>query len=312
MTRRLAGSKKTAWQLLFLAGVLQAAAGCGSSGGKGGAGGTDGGANDGGTGGKLGGVGGRTGTGGGSPVDAANPACAAAPYSHVSTFGAIFDGWDVALNSSDGLAPMTVDGSFSGTLRELDTAAGDPTNGSVRLTIPFTLPNQTMLFARGYSAGLNMSGMTVTARVKLDSGLISGPTDLGQAFIALKSTSSYLYASAPEMALDPTGGWVKISASADLPSSNAQFGYTACDIREIDVVIQTGPTGNYRQAVVHIDTIEISQPGGDAGTDDAEPSDAGPGDTFVIRNDAAGGDVPADAIIDAPVSTDTAADATGG
>jgi hypothetical protein len=275
-----------------LAGALHWAAGCGSSSNgnttDAGSGGTDGG----GTGGKLGGVGGRNGTGGNTPVDAANPACSAGLYSHESAFGAIFDSWDVANNSSDGLAPMTsADGSFTGgTLRELDPSDGDPTNGSVKLTIPFTTPNQTLLFARLYT-GVNMTGMRVTARVKLDSGLITGPSDIGQAFLALKSTSIYLYASGPDVTLDPTGGWVTISANADFPSANTQFGYTSCDIREIDVVIQTGPTGNYRQAVVHIDTISISGPGADAGSDDAAPATDG-GDA------SAGGDVASDVPVD--------------
>jgi hypothetical protein len=284
---------KQGWQLLALAGALHWAAGCGSSGNGTmnltASGGTDGG----GIGGKLGGVGGRSGTGGSSPVDAANPACAAGLYSRVSAFGAIFDSWDVANNSSDGLAPMTsADGSFTGgTLRELDLNDGDPTKGSVKLTIPFTTVNQTLLFARLY-AGVNMTGMTVTARVKLDSGLITGPSDIGQAFLALKSTSVYLYGSGPDVTLDPSGGWTTISASADFPSANTQPGYTACDIREIDVVIQTGATGNYRQAVVHIDTISISGPGADAGSDDAEPATDG-GDA------SAGGDLAADGPVEA-------------
>jgi hypothetical protein len=253
-------------------------------------------------GGRLGGTGGR-GTGGSMPVDAANPACASGLYARVSAFGAIFDGWDVASNSSPELAPMTgADGSFTGgTLRELDQTQGDPTNGSVKLTIPFTAPNQVMLFAHQY-AGVNMSGATVTARVRLDSGLITGPTDLGQAFIALKSTSAYIYAAGPDIALDPTGGYMTISANADAPSAGLFAGYTSCDIREIDVVIQSGQNGNFRQAVVHIDTISIAYPAGvDAGGDDAAGDDAGPGDS------GAGPDTG-----DAPASATDASDASSG
>jgi hypothetical protein len=314
MTRRLAGSKKTGWQLLVLAGVLQAAAGCGSSSAVGGTGGTDGGADGGGVGGKLGGVGGRTGTGGSSPVDAANPACAANLYGAVSAFGAIFDQWAVASNSTPPeLAPTIVDGATtSGTLMELDPSDGNPTNGSIKLTIPFTAPNQTLLFARLYN-GVNMHGATITAKVKLDMGLITGPTDIGQAFIVLKTTIGYIYAAGPDITLDPTAGWMTITANADAPSANLSAGYTSCDVRELDVVIQTGPTGNYQQAVVHIDTISISYPAGvDAGGDDGPATDAGIGDATVIGDGAADGDAPADAIIDAPASTDTAADATGG
>ena len=319
MTRRFVGSMRNGWQLLVVAGALQAAVGCGSNNAKvNGTGGTDGGGDGGGTGGKLGGVGGR-GTGGSSPVDAANPACAAAPYSAVSAFGAIFDQWMVGPNSEPATLASTVgpDGSTSGTLQELDTTDGNPTNGSVKLTIPFTGPNQTLLFARLYTNPVNMQGATVTAKIKLDMGLITGPTDIGKAFIALKTTAAYTYAAGPDITLDPTGGWAMITASADAPSGAVSPPYTSCDVREIDVVIQTGPTGNYRQAVVHIDTISISYPGVDAGGDDGAAdgaaTDGGTGDSIVTGDGSAGGDVPADAIIDAPAATDTAADtATGG
>jgi len=305
MTRQLI-SWKNAWQLLVLTGALQwAAAGCSSDASNiGGAGGSDGGTDATGGGGKLGGTGGR-GTGGNVPVDAGNPACASGLYSRVSAFGAIFDGWDVAPNSSPELAPMTgADGGFTGgTFRELDQTDGDPTNGSVKLTIPFTAPNQTLLFARLYT-GFNMQGATISARVKLDSGLITGPTDSGRAFIALKTTASYTYAEGPDISLDPTAGWRTIRASADAPGANVGAGYTSCDVREIDVVIQTGPTGNYRQAVVHIDTIEISYPSGvDASVHDeagagTDASDSGPGDTPASTPDAT----------DAPASTPDASD----
>ena len=44
----------------------------------------------------------------------------------------------------------------------------------------------------------------------------------------------------------------------DAPNPQLPFGYSPCDVREIDLIIQTGQVGNYRPAVVHIDTIAIT------------------------------------------------------
>src|SRR2546426_1150790 len=91
---------------------------------------------------------------------------------------------------------------------------------------------------RGRGTGGHMAGATLPARVRLGSGLITGPTDRGQAFIALKTTASYVYAAGPDITLDPTAGWKTITANADAPSASLFPGYTSCDVREIDVVIQ--------------------------------------------------------------------------
>jgi len=292
---------KSGWQLLILAGAAQWAIGCGSSSNTprvdAGAGGSDGGSSDSGAGGKLSGAGGR-GTGGTGGV--VNPACASPLYpTTVSAFGAIFDNWDVASVSSDGLGPVTTDGGM-GTLRELDTTQGDPTNGSVKLTIPFTMPGQTMLFARLYGNGVNLSGATVTARVKLDpGGVISGPTDSALAFIIFKSGAAYVYAEGQQkVVLDPSLGWMTVTASASNPGPGLSPDYSPCEVREIDVAIQTGTTGNYRTGVVHIDTISVANAAADAGSDaDDAASDSAAAET--------GGDVPA-STPDTATSPDTA------
>jgi hypothetical protein len=286
---------KNGWLLVVLAGILQQAA-CSSSNnankdasvGTGGRGGGAGAGTGGGNGGNSGSSGGRIGTGGGSGGDigtgggsGGSPACASLPYTHVSEFGAIFDQWDVALNSTAELVPMPgvgPDGGFSGTVRELDLTDGSPTNGSVKLTVPYSDVNQQLLFAHFYP-GVNMAGAVITARIKLDSGLITAPTDIARAFFVMKSTPGYLYAPGPDIALDPSAGWVTLSVSADAPSAAVPFGYTPCDIREIDLAIQTGNTGTYRQGVIHIDTISIASPGGvdpDAGTDAGTDAGSGP------------------------------------
>jgi hypothetical protein len=250
-----------------------------SSGGIGGATGHDAG-NDAGSGGK--GTGGKPGTGG-APGMGGNPACMGPRYMHTSTFGAILDGWVVAANSTPGtLAPVPgVDGGpGTGTQVEIDNTDGMPATpvvGSVKLTIPFDQPNEEMLFAQNMN-GLNMKDEVVTAYIKLNSGLNTGPVNVGRAFLILKSTAAYDYVAGPSVSLDPTAGWVQLSIDVNNPGQVPQ-GYDPCDIREIDVSVQTGATGTYTTAVVHIDTIAIGIPGvvEDAGTttDSGSSSDTG-------------------------------------
>lgn len=237
---------------------------------------------------------------------AGNPACNSTKYSHSSTFGAILDGWVVAPNSTPGtLAPVPgPDGSTaSGTIVEIDNTDGMPLTpvvGSVKLTIPFDAAGETLLFAQNMN-GLNMQGQTVTAWIKLNSGLNTGPVNVGSAFLVLKTTGAYNYAPGNAISLDSSAGWVQLSIDASAPPTPPPS-YDPCDVREIDVVIQTGGTGNYTTAVVHIDTISVGGPGGvidDAGT---TTPDSGSHDTGTTTDS---GTTTVDAPIDMPSSTDS-------
>ena len=219
-------------------------------------------------------AGGATGTGGsgvGGAGGTLSPACLQPRYMHTSGFGAILDGWNVAANSTPPtLAPaLNADGGLaSGTRVEIDTSDGSPGTtpvGSAKLTIPFDAPLEEMLFAQN-SNGLNLMGETISAWIKLDSGLNTSPVNVGRAFMIVKSTALYVYAAGPVVSLDPSAGWVQISIDANHPQAGVPLGYDPCDIREIDVSVGTGGVGVYTTAVVHIDTISASAPsGGDGG-----------------------------------------------
>ena len=236
------GPQLTCRKLSIIGTLMLAAAGCGS---------------DGNTPGDAGGTGG---TGGGNDASSDARNCPTAQYTATTAFGAIFDGWVIGPNSTLPLVPMPGEdgGPETGTKLELDAADGSPTPGSAKLTIPFSGPFEELLFAKLISPGVNLSGTTVSAKIKLDSGLITGPTDVATAFIALKSGPSYTWAPGTSITLDPTAGWVTLSLTADAPSPGLSIDYDPCDIREIDIIIKTGDTGNYRPAVVHIDTIAIT------------------------------------------------------
>jgi len=208
--------------------------------------------------------------------------CPTAPYVHVSTFNAILDGWVVANNSSPNLVSNTNanDGAVTGTLLQLDPNVGYPdSGGSTKLTIPFSQPGEQLLFAFLSSVPLNLTGERVTAEIRLDSGLNTSPLYTGSAFLALKSTMGYIYAQGTPTFLDPTAGFVTLSLDANSFTASTP-GYTTCDIREIDVIIQTGNMGTYTTAVVHIDTIAVGPPGSDVGAHDSGPTvDAAPDGT---------------------------------
>ncbi len=286
-------------------GISVAACSGSSGGGSGGMTGHDASADGSGTGGK--GMGGKGAGGAGIGGAGGSVACLASKYTHVSPFGAILDSWVVATNSNPPtLAPVPgVDGGpGTGTKVEIDTTDGmpaTPTLGSVKLTIPFDQPNEELLFAQN-SHGLNMMGETITAYIKLNSGLNTDATNVGRAFLILKSTAAYNYVAGPMVSLDSSAGWVQLSINANAPQAAPPPGYDPCDIREIDISIQTGGSGTYTTAVVHIDTISIGVPGID---NDAGPTDSGPPDTGPSETGSATDSGTIDSPVDMPSSTDT-------
>lgn len=300
--------------VVFSAALGLTAAACGSSSSSGGVGGAAGAADaghDAGSGGK--GMGGNRGMGGAQGGAAGNPACNSAKYMHTSTFGAILDGWVVATNSTPGsLAPIPgPDGSTaSGTIVEIDNTDGMPKTpvlGSVKLTIPFDGVNQTLLFAQNMTS-LNMAGETVTAQVKLNSGLNVGPVNVGTARLVLKTTGAYNYAPGNSIPLDSSADWQQISIDVSNPPM-PPVGYDPCDVREIDIEIATGGSGTYTTAVMHIDTIAVGVPGGVV---DAGPPDTGPPETGSSPDTGSSVDGPVDMTTDTASGDDAATDATTG
>src|SRR5262249_26099903 len=121
------------------------------------------------------------------------------------------------------------------------------------------------------------TGTVVTAKIKLDSGLYGDPNAIARAFLTAKSGAGYLYAPGASINLDAGEGWVTLTMDGDQPGGAAPIGYVACDIREIDVEIDTGNSGTYVPAVVHIDTISVTSKTGavDAATDGGPATDGG-------------------------------------
>jgi hypothetical protein len=148
--------------------------------------------------------------------------------------------------------------------------------GSAKLTIPFDGTGEQFLFAQNMN-GINLQHAIVTAYIKLDSGLNLSPQYTGIAYLVLKTTTAYNFAPGQAINLDSSAGFVQLSLNADAPNTNPPFGYDPCDVREIDVEIDTPNTGTFTTAVIHIDTIEVSGPAVDGGTDGSGSDDAAAG-----------------------------------
>jgi hypothetical protein len=133
-----------------------------------------------------------------------------------------------------------------------DSAAGNPENGSLELSVPFDGTDQKLEVSIGV-AGFNMTGKTITAKVKLGSGLSSSPDNPGGAKLYVKTGNQFVYADSGWTNLD--GDWASLSLDVSSPGGFIAGTHTPSDVREIGVEIATGSQGSYSSANVHIDTV---------------------------------------------------------
>ena len=134
--------------------------------------------------------------------------------------------------------------------------------GSAKLEVPFAGRGEQLLFGQNYPTPLNLSGSMVTAQISVESGLIGDPvTSVVQAFVVLKSTSAYTYATGPAVNLEPGAGWMTVSVDADAPPGLPRATTLATSARSTS---RSGPAsaGTYRPGVLRIDTIAIVPRGG--------------------------------------------------
>jgi hypothetical protein len=261
--------------LVFLTGILAVLHGCGGDDTTGGgAGGSAGSAvPDGGSGGSTMGSGGAAASGGGTGRGGSAgtgggdgsvnpPACMLPVYANVNRFnGTTAEGWNI--NTMYSYMPTALDGATMATQLAVDPTDGNPAPGSLKLTMPFDnmmVGEQVLLNTTGFfMTPVNLGGSTISALVKLDSLQGGSASSSIQAFFAIKSTTTYNYAAGPIVNLTQTGVWVPVSINVETAALGAAMpGFNTCDIREIDLILQTGPMGMYGTTVVHIDTIAFT------------------------------------------------------
>ena len=217
-----------------------------STGGSGGSTST-GGSSSGGTGGATGGSGGSTSTGGSSTGGSSSGGTGSQATRW--TFDNDLQDWTVSYSEPASIAGMTA--------ASWDAAAGDPANGSAKLDIAFSATSQKLDFSIALSSA-NLSGKTLTARVRLDSGLSGDTSNPGGAKLYVKSGSNYVYADGGWNNMDSSKGWVTLTLSVTSPSGFVQnpAQYMPSDIREIGIEFATGSSGSsYSTGHVHVDTV---------------------------------------------------------
>jgi hypothetical protein len=255
-----------------------------------------------GTGGVSGGTGGgSSGTGGGSGTGGMGAGGAAGSCIEMGNGGVSGDaGLPQFLNSwtFDGpdLQAWILGGTPSdlvaGSREVFDDQHGSPSPGSARVTIPFTAANQQIAFEYNFAGPTDLSGKTMTARLRVNSCDNGGL----QAGLAYKSVSGvYVYAASFVQPVTPANGWVTLSLSFDAPTGFIDTSHTYADGAvimpdpkmglEIDVIVLAGsaPSGT---ADVSIDTIGISA---NPGSSDGGGASDGPADV-PARDSSAGSD----------------------
>jgi hypothetical protein len=168
------------------------------------------------------------------------------------TFASASDmtGWVV--DSSDTSASI-----YAGSVAAWDGTTGYTANGSVSLYVPFSTNSEKILLADSFSSSpISMTGKTITAKVKVDwAGTCSG-ADLANspilAQIVVKSGTGWVYADSTPVSLTSTGTWFTLTMLANSPTSSNP-GYDPVSIIQAAVKIQTGSSGTYCPAVLHVD-----------------------------------------------------------
>lgn len=218
------------------AGGAKGGTGGGNTGGSSAAGGTGGSSGKGGT----GGAGGLAGWGGSGNTTGL------VVYNAVWTFDEDLQGFAVGYSE-----PQTL-GIGATTVHDPDD--GEPDDGAVALTLPFDGPMQTVELGVPLPRILDLTGQTLAARVKLDSGFFGNTPEPGGVKVFVKTgDSSSVYADGAWSDL-VEGEW--ITAVFDLSAPDSDDGIDPTDVREIGLTFKsTAADAGWTTGTFHVDTV---------------------------------------------------------
>src|SRR4029079_8463441 len=114
-----------------------------------------------------------------------------------------------------------------------DTAVGNPDNGSAKITVTFTDYGQSVIVSGNINPWVNLTGKTVTAKLRLDTG--SGAFTNGYTNFFAASGASYVWGAAGGPALT-AGTWADLSLNADTAKTNTPT-FDPTQVRQIGVQI---------------------------------------------------------------------------
>jgi hypothetical protein len=146
-----------------------------------------------------------------------------------------------------------------------DSGMGDPANGSLKLVIPFTDYGQQADFLVNIDPLKNLSGRTLYAKVKLDSGFSPDKSAPGGLVFYVQTTANWVYGQASWVNVTPAGepkgtDWTEYTFNLAAPdAANTKPGFDASQIKAIGFRFDTGggsgAASKPTTATVHIDTI---------------------------------------------------------
>lgn len=200
-----------------------------------------------GAGGDMGGSGGSGGAGGSGPM-----------VTKSYSFDTDVEGWQVQFA---GATAPSMPFDKATVMLSHNATDGEPTPGSLELSIPFTSAGQNIDVGVD-PTGVDLRGKTLTARIKIVSGF-EDPMDLTMApaiaRLYAKSGAGYIYANGQFNNLTAVGTWIPITfpiAMTDFVAMSDAGTWDPSDIREIGVQLETsGTTTTASTAVVRIDTV---------------------------------------------------------
>jgi len=136
-----------------------------------------------------------------------------------------------------------------------DAQNGSQTPGTARLFTPFSDSNQKIEVQA--DRAIDLSGRTLTVRVRLQSGLGSDAQHPGGIKLFAKSGADYRYASGEWVELRPGGGWSDVSLVGDAPILDPD-GYSPADVRQIGFELRSfEETTDVSEAVMFFDTVTL-------------------------------------------------------
>jgi hypothetical protein len=129
------------------------------------------------------------------------------------------------------------------------------------LTAAFSGPSQEIGLARILAGhALDLKGKTLTAKIRLASGLSTDTANLGTAKIYVATGDQYVCGIGVPTSLTPGGDWVTLSLSGDSPNytcSSTSGSYDASQVNELGIIIDTGTVGSYTAGTLYVDSIAM-------------------------------------------------------
>lgn len=142
-----------------------------------------------------------------------------------------------------------------------DAQEGDPELGSAVLGLPFDGPNQKISFEVNVAVedvGLNLSGKSISVRIRVDSGLALDPMNPAGIKLYVKTGPDSVYADSGFINLAAGTEWqTLVWPNVATPGyiDTARGAHAPTDVQQVGIEFATGAAGTYAPAVAHVDTL---------------------------------------------------------